>query len=257
MADAMICNLERDGEVRPFAGHGQAVLGTAGGMSLLKAVFEPGWRWSNDVAPIAGTASCQIRHLGYMVAGRMGIRLDEGRELEVGPGDLFDIPAGHDAWVVGTEPCVAFDVSPEATRYARGPMPRVEATPDPAVELVRQGYAAFNAGDFSTLSAILSRDVVHHAPGSSQIAGEYKGIDTVLDYYRKLGELTGGSLRADLIDVHSDGRGHVMALHQASATRNGVTRVARESILFTVLGERIVELLELHADLAGNDAFFA
>jgi len=59
-----LSNLERDGEQRSFSGHGHAILGSAGGLSLMRGVFEPGWRWSNDVAPIAGTDSCQTRTSG-------------------------------------------------------------------------------------------------------------------------------------------------------------------------------------------------
>jgi len=67
-------------------------------------VFEPGWRWSNDVKPIAGTESCEAPHLQYHVSGRLGIRMDDGAELTAGPGDITSLPSGHDAWVVGDEP---------------------------------------------------------------------------------------------------------------------------------------------------------
>src|SRR5207253_8348237 len=87
-----ISNLERDGETRPFAAHGHAVIGSAGGLTLMRGVFEPGWRWSTDIAPIAGTASCQTRHLGYALSGRMQVRMDDGSELTVEAGDMFDLP---------------------------------------------------------------------------------------------------------------------------------------------------------------------
>jgi hypothetical protein len=79
----------------------------------------------------------------------------------------------------------------------------------------------------------------------------------VLGYYGKLAELTDGTIRAHLIEVHGDGHGHVMAMQVDTATRKGVTRVSRASILFTFLGDKITDMLELHADLAGDDAFFA
>ena len=63
--------------------------------------FEPGWRWSKDVAPIANTSSCQNRHLGYVFAGRLHAVMDDGTELEILPGDAYEIPPGHDAWVLG------------------------------------------------------------------------------------------------------------------------------------------------------------
>ena len=253
--DTNISNLERDGETRPFAAHGRAVLGSAGGLTLLKGVFEPGWRWSNDVAPIAGTESCQTHHLGYVISGRMQTRMDDGTERTIEAGDLFDLPAGHDAWVLGDEPCEMVDYSPDATRYAR--RGATAAPDDKYMALVRRGYAAFNSGDSDTLREIMSHDVVHHVPGNSQIAGAYKGIDAVLGYYSKLAELTDGQVRADLIDVFGDGQGHVTALHQLTATRNGVKRVSRVTIFFTFVGDRATDLLELHEDLPGDDAFFA
>lgn len=253
--DTNITNIERDGETRPFAAHGHAALASAGGLTLLRGVFEPGWRWSNDIAPIAGTKSCQTRHLGYVISGRMQVRMDDGSESTVEAGDLFDLAPGHDAWVLGDEPCVMVDYASEATRYARA---GATAAPDNEhMTLVRRGYAAFNTGDLDTLRAILSHDVVQHVPGNSQIAGAYKGIDAVLGYYGKLAELTGGQFRADLISVFGDGQGHVTALHQITASRNGQTRVSRGTILFTFLADRATDLHEMHEDLAGDDAFFA
>jgi ketosteroid isomerase-like protein len=252
-----ISNLERDGENRPFAAHGHAVIGSAGGLTLMRGEFEPGWRWSKDIAPIAGTDSCQTRHLGYMLSGSMQVQMDDGTEQTIGAGDMFDLPAGHDAWVVGDEPCVMVDYSPQATRYARGQVAGTAPPDDKYMTLVRRGYEAFNSGDLATLREILSHDVAQHVPGTSQIAGEYKGIDGVLGYYGKLAELTDGQFRADLIDVFGDGQGHVSALHQTTATRNGVTRVSRGSILFTFLGDRATDLVEMRSDLPGDDAFFA
>jgi ketosteroid isomerase-like protein len=257
MADVMVSNLERDGEVRPFAAHGHAVVGTAGGLTLSRGVFEPGWRWSADIAPVAGTASCQTRHLGFMLAGQMHIKGDDGTELDIGAGDLFDLPAGHDAWVVGDVACVMVDYSPDATRYAKARAEGIAKPDDANMTLVRRGYEAFNARDMDTLRSIFARDVVQHVPGASQVAGTYKGVDGVLGYYGKLAELTDGTFRADLVDVHGDGQSHVTAIHQISATRDGVKRISRGSILFTFLGDKATDLLELHGDLPGDDAFLA
>ncbi len=74
-----------------------------------RATFEPGWRWSSHVKQSAKTESCQAPHLGYYVSGRMAVRMDDGEELEFGPGDFAVIPPGHDAWVVGDQPCVVID----------------------------------------------------------------------------------------------------------------------------------------------------
>jgi class 3 adenylate cyclase len=62
---------------------------------------DPGWRWSADVRPIVQTSTCQLRHLGVAIGGRLHVRIDDGTELEIGPGDAYEIPPGHDAWVVG------------------------------------------------------------------------------------------------------------------------------------------------------------
>lgn len=255
--DPRISNLERDGESRSFAAHGHAVVGSAGGFTLMKGVFEPGWRWSVDVAPVAGTSSCQTHHHGYVLSGEVGIRMDDGSERTISTGEMFDLPAGHDAWTIGDEPCVMIDCSPDATRYARTRTPGMAAPDDSYMAQVRRGYDAFNARDMDTLRSIMSHDVVQHVPGASQVAGAYKGIDAVLGYYGKLAELTSGNFRADLVDVYGDGKGHVTAVHQITATRNGTTMITRGSILFTFLGEKATDLLEMHSDLPADDAFWA
>jgi ketosteroid isomerase-like protein len=255
--DAKISNLDRDGEVRPFAGHGKAALASAGGFTLMKGIFEPGWRWSVDVAPIAGTPTCRTHHHGYVLSGTMHVRMDDGTESMVHAGDMFDLPPGHDAWVEGDQPCVMIDSSADATRYARARTEGMPAADDKYMTLVRRGYDAFNARDMDTLREIMSHDVVQHVPGSSQVAGAYKGIDAVLGYYAKLGELTGGTFTANLVDVYGDGQGHVTAVHQITASRNGNTMITRGSILFTFLGDRATDLVQMHADLAADDAFWA
>ena len=61
------------------------------------SIFEPGWRWSNDVKPIAGTATCEAPHFQYHVSGQLAIRMDDGTEFNAGPGDITALPSGHDA----------------------------------------------------------------------------------------------------------------------------------------------------------------
>ena len=80
-----------------------------GNAEVMRATFQPGWKWSNDIKPGAGTDSCHIHHRAYQVSGRMHVKMDDGTEIETGPGDVADIPAGHDAWVVGDEPVVMID----------------------------------------------------------------------------------------------------------------------------------------------------
>lgn len=80
-----------------------------GGVAFDRATFAPGWRWSEHAG---GAESCCQRHLGYLVSCRMRFRMDDGRELEASAGDVYLIPPGHDAWVVGDETCVALDLRP-------------------------------------------------------------------------------------------------------------------------------------------------
>lgn len=80
-----------------------------GEISLMKITFEPGWRWSEHVKPTVGTASCEVPHFNYGISGRLRVRMDDGTESDVGPGDAMLLPSGHDAWVVGDEPYVGLD----------------------------------------------------------------------------------------------------------------------------------------------------
>lgn len=83
-----------------------------------RMTYEPGWRWSVDIRPIAATQSCQFHHVGVTISGRLRVQMQDGTELELAAGDVFEIPPGHDAWVVGDEAWVSVDF--EAMRgYAR------------------------------------------------------------------------------------------------------------------------------------------
>jgi hypothetical protein len=73
------------------------------------ATFQPGWRWSNDVRPLMGTDSCPLLHVGYVLSGRLHVRMNDGSTLDLEPGQLCVIPPGHDAWVVGDDPCRLLD----------------------------------------------------------------------------------------------------------------------------------------------------
>ena len=109
MAELDVRNHDQADETRPFTGKGWVdVLRLAGG-TVGRGTFEPGWHWSEHVKPIVGTESCQSAHLAYCVSGQMVVRMDDGTEMEIGPGDVVAIPPGHDAWVVGNEACVQVD----------------------------------------------------------------------------------------------------------------------------------------------------
>jgi quercetin dioxygenase-like cupin family protein len=82
------------------------------------AEMQPGWRWSEHVRPIAGTEWCEARHVGYVISGRLHVKMSNGEEFELGPGDVSELPPGHDAWVVGNEPYIGLDWTGMA-EYAR------------------------------------------------------------------------------------------------------------------------------------------
>ncbi len=103
-------SLDAPDETRPFeGGKGQleVVLTDAG--SVGRATFLPGWRWSEHIKPIAKTESCEAAHTGYFISGRMKVVMNDGEEMEYGPGDFAVMAPGHDAWVVGDDPCVVID----------------------------------------------------------------------------------------------------------------------------------------------------
>ena len=99
-------------ERREFKSHGHLdVLKFDDGSTVGRGVFEPGWRWSNDIRPIVDTKSCEAEHMGYCLKGKMTIRMDSGEEIQLKAGEAFHIPAGHDAWVDGAEVCELLDFS--------------------------------------------------------------------------------------------------------------------------------------------------
>jgi class 3 adenylate cyclase len=101
-----------DRYVQPFAEPDELIelstvrseLITRAGMTVSHDIQQPGWRWSTHIRPLVKTEWCEVRHLGVLVRGHMRVLLSDGSEFEVGPMSLMDIPAGHDAWVVGHEP---------------------------------------------------------------------------------------------------------------------------------------------------------
>jgi len=101
--DLQIRRFDQADETRTFA-RGTFELIHIGGMTIGRAVYQPGWKWSTHVGPEAGTPTCQVEHLGMVVSGRAVIAMDGGPELVVAPGDVFAVPPGHDSWVVGDEP---------------------------------------------------------------------------------------------------------------------------------------------------------
>lgn len=103
---AIIKRFESPDETREFE-KGRFDVVKMGDMVIGRASYEPGWKWSVHVGPQIGAKSCEVDHVGLVVSGRVGVRMDDGREIELGAGDLYAIGPGHDSWVVGDEPYVS------------------------------------------------------------------------------------------------------------------------------------------------------
>jgi hypothetical protein len=110
-------SLSQPEEKRTFE-KGQLEIVSLDGVTFVRATLQPGWKWSTCVKPLVKTKSCEATHIGYQVSGRLHVVTDDGSEIEVGPGEAYSVPPGHDAWVVGNEPVVAIDVSGMMTDYA-------------------------------------------------------------------------------------------------------------------------------------------
>ena len=111
-------SIETPDEVREFP-NGRMDILTLGGTIFSRATFEPGWKWSESVKPIVHTESCELPHAAYVAAGSLHIVMDDGRELDANPGDLFVVGPGHDAWVTSDEACVLLDFGGDDADYAK------------------------------------------------------------------------------------------------------------------------------------------
>ncbi len=103
---SIIKQFEAPDETRTFE-KGKFEVVTVGGMTIGRASYEPGWKWSEHVGAATGAMSCQVDHVGLVLAGHAKVLLDDGREIDLTAGDLFAIGPGHDSWVVGNEPYVS------------------------------------------------------------------------------------------------------------------------------------------------------
>jgi hypothetical protein len=97
--------------------YGRFELFVVGGQQIGRAVYGPGWRWSAHIGPTAGTPFCEVEHLGLVISGHAAVKMTDGTEIVLGPGDFFSIPAGHDSWVVGEEDYISLHLL-GAGRYA-------------------------------------------------------------------------------------------------------------------------------------------
>ena len=110
-------NFNNPTEVRTFP-KGKLELVTVAGQTIGRLTLEPGWRWSEHVKPIAGTDWCEAPHFQYVISGKIHIIMADGEEFDLGPGDVNNLPSGHDAYVVGNEPVVGIDWA-GAVNYAK------------------------------------------------------------------------------------------------------------------------------------------
>jgi len=92
--------------------NGQVEVVKIGGSTIRRNRFEPGWCWSVNVGPMAGSDSCPVHHVGYLLSGRLHVVTEDGGEADIGPGEAYEIQPGHDGWVVGDEAVVAIEFSP-------------------------------------------------------------------------------------------------------------------------------------------------
>src|SRR5256885_15529207 len=116
--NVVLKRFERPDEVREFE-KGRFELLSLGGMTIGRATYQPGWKWSEHVGPATGAKSCHVEHVGMVVSGCATAAMDDGKIIEMRPGDIFYIPPGHDSWVVGDEPYVSLHFL-GANDYATG-----------------------------------------------------------------------------------------------------------------------------------------
>ncbi len=100
---------EKPDDVREGSNWRLELVDLAGGAQVGRLTLQPGWKWSTDVKPVAGTELCEAPHQQYHIAGRIHVIMKDGTEMEAGPGDVISLPPGHDAWVVGDETAVVVD----------------------------------------------------------------------------------------------------------------------------------------------------
>ena len=211
-------------EVRRFP-HGRVDVVELDDHVVGQMVYEPGWRWSVDVKPVAGTEACQYHHIGYTVSGRLRVQMPDGTELEVGPGDVFEFPPGHDAWVVGDEPWVSVDFEAMRT-YGRGHDSEVERTPASIVitDIVDSTRKA------AALGATAWRDVV---------AEHNRKASTAIDRHRgRLVKTTGdgvlavfdGAERAIRAALSIQGIAKVLGLEIRAGVHSGEVEVTADDV---------------------------
>jgi class 3 adenylate cyclase/mannose-6-phosphate isomerase-like protein (cupin superfamily) len=175
-----------------------------GDLTVARVTLEPGWRWSTHIRPHVGGDWCQARHVGVVLSGRLGIRLKDGTTFELGPDDVYEIPPGHDGYVIGHEPC-------EAIEWAG-----------------TRAFWGFRAGAHGrALATLLFTDVVDSTAVANRLgdgawrallSGHFEAARSQLERYRGTEVKTTGDGLLATFD------GPAQALHGATAIRRAANR---------------------------------
>jgi class 3 adenylate cyclase len=191
-------NLANPDELISFPGITEALV-EVGGMTVARTVQEPGWRWSTDMQPLVGGEWCEARHIGVMISGRAGYLLRDGRTLEFGPGDVYEIPPGHDGYTIGDELAVMIEWSG------------------------MRAFAGSQAGlDDRVLASLLFTDLVD-STGKLVVAGDVAWGDVIAVHHETM-RSEAERFRGRIVDTAGDGMLAVFdaparALRCASAIR--------------------------------------
>jgi hypothetical protein len=101
-------NMSASTEVRKF-NHAKIELIDIAGRTVARFVLQKGWKWSDDIKPIVKTEWCEAPHIQYIISGKYRVKMKDGTEFDIGPGDVASVPPGHDAWVISDEPAVGIE----------------------------------------------------------------------------------------------------------------------------------------------------
>lgn len=104
--DVILKRFDRPDEVRDFE-KGKFELLHIGGLTIGRAFYEPGWKWSEHIGKHTGAKKCEVEHVGVVISGRCAVAMDSGKVFELRAGDTFHVPPGHDSWTIGDEPYVS------------------------------------------------------------------------------------------------------------------------------------------------------
>ena len=187
-------NLGRPDQTRAL-GHATGGFVDIGSLTIGRAVLEPGWQWSKDIRPLAGGTSCQIHHLHVLIAGRFAVQMESGELVEFEPEDVMDIPPGHDAWVLGSQPVVLLDISGNSRDFGLPTSPTRAVVTMLMTDIVGSTAAAAQLGDQRWRQRLaehnrIVRQQLEHFRG--------REIDTTGDGFLAVFESAAGAVRCAL-----------------------------------------------------------